>query len=161
MVILIVCLKVLYCQLHLIINFNNVALFHWIYFTSFFDHYIEQNTCEIFYETAVLNPSQANKIFLWKCPVLIKVTGYRFATWLKLNFFTDIFQRLWPCNDCTKCVQIRSFFWSVFSRIRTDHGEIRSISPYSVRVRENTDQRKHRIWTLFTQCGASPDDMHQ
>ena len=28
---------------------------------------------------------------------------------------------------------------------------IRSISPYSVRMRENTDQEKLRIWTLFTQ----------
>ena len=24
--------------------------------------------------------------------------------------------------------------------------------PYSVRMRENTDQKKLRIWTLFTQC---------
>ena len=32
------------------------------------------------------------------------------------------------------------FFWSVFSRIWTEYGEIRSISPYSVRMRENTDQ---------------------
>ena len=45
-----------------------------------------------------------------------------------------------------------SFFWSVFSRIRTEYGEIQSISPYSVQMRENTDQKKLRIWTLFTQC---------
>ena len=31
-------------------------------------------------------------------------------------------------------------FWSVFSRIRTEYGEIRSISPYSARMWENTDQ---------------------
>ena len=42
---------------------------------------------------------------------------------------------------CVKCVQIRSFSWSVFSLIRTDYGKIRSISPYSVRMRENTDQK--------------------
>ena len=30
--------------------------------------------------------------------------------------------------------------------------EIQSISPYSVRIRENTDQTKLRIWTHFTQC---------
>ena len=30
--------------------------------------------------------------------------------------------------------------WSVFSRIRTEHGEIQSVFPYSVRIRENTDQ---------------------
>ena len=29
------------------------------------------------------------------------------------------------------------------------------ISPYSVRMRENTDQKKIRIWTLFTQCSKS------
>ena len=31
-------------------------------------------------------------------------------------------------------------FWSVFFRIGTEYGEIRSICPYSVRMRENTDQ---------------------
>ena len=35
---------------------------------------------------------------------------------------------------CVKSVQIRSFFWSVFSRIRTEYREIL------------------RIWTLFRQC---------
>ena len=33
----------------------------------------------------------------------------------------------------------------------------RSISPYSVRMRENTDQKKRRIWTLFTQCVLRED----
>ena len=36
-------------------------------------------------------------------------------------------------SHCVKSVKIRSFFWSVFSLIRTEYGEIRS------------------IWTLFTQ----------
>ena len=31
-------------------------------------------------------------------------------------------------------------FWSAFFRIRTEYGEIRIISPYSVRMRENGDQ---------------------
>ena len=31
-------------------------------------------------------------------------------------------------------------FWSAFSRIRTEYGEIKSISPYSVWTRENADQ---------------------
>ena len=26
------------------------------------------------------------------------------------------------------------------------------VFPYSVRIRENTDQKKRRIWTIFTQC---------
>ena len=36
------------------------------------------------------------------------------------------------------------FFWSVFSRIRTEHREIRSISPHSIQMRENTDQKNSR-----------------
>ena len=33
-------------------------------------------------------------------------------------------------------------FWSALSRIWTEYGEIRSIFPYSVEMRENTDQNK-------------------
>ena len=33
------------------------------------------------------------------------------------------------------------FLWSVFSRIRTEYAEIRSICPYSVRLWKNTDQK--------------------
>ena len=49
---------------------------------------------------------------------------------------------------CMKNVRIRNFFCSTFSRIRTEHG----FSLYSVRMGENTDQTKLRVWTLFTQC---------
>ena len=31
-------------------------------------------------------------------------------------------------------------FWSAFFHIRTEYGETRSIFPYSVQMRENTDQ---------------------
>ena len=31
-------------------------------------------------------------------------------------------------------------FWSLVFHIRTEYGELRSISPYSVRMRENTDK---------------------
>ena len=41
-----------------------------------------------------------------------------------------------------KSVQIWSFFWSVFPRIRTEYGEILRISQHSVRMQENTDQKK-------------------
>ena len=53
---------------------------------------------------------------------------------------------------CVKSVQIRSIFWSVFSRIWTEYREILRISPYSVRMQENTDQKILRIRTLFTRC---------
>ena len=55
---------------------------------------------------------------------------------------------------CVRSVRIRSFSgpyfptfglkterYSVFSRIQTENGEILRISPYSVRMRENTDQK--------------------
>ena len=43
-----------------------------------------------------------------------------------------------PTLHCVKRVRIRSF-WSVFSRIWTEYG--RSIFPYSLRMRENIDQK--------------------
>ena len=33
------------------------------------------------------------------------------------------------------------FFWSLFSRIRTEYGDLRNKSPYSVQIRENKDQK--------------------
>ena len=54
-------------------------------------------------------------------------------------------------HTARKNTQIRSFFWSVFSCIWTKYRGSRSKSPYSVRIRENTDQNKFRICTLFTQ----------
>ena len=65
-------------------------------------------------------------------------------------------------SHCVKSVQIRSFFWSLFSCIRTEYGEIRSII-WSIffRIRENMDQKKLRIWTLFTQCMVSVEIIAQ
>ena len=60
---------------------------------------------------------------------------------------------------CVKSVQIRSFFWSAFSCFWTEYGYLLRKCPYSVRIRENTDQRKLRIWTLFTQ-GYFPKTFH-
>ena len=39
-----------------------------------------------------------------------------------------------------KCPYLE-LFWSLFSRIRIEYGEILRISPYSVQMRENTDQK--------------------
>ena len=41
-----------------------------------------------------------------------------------------------PREKCSYLV----FFWSVFSRISTKYREILCISPYSLQMRENTDQ---------------------
>ena len=52
---------------------------------------------------------------------------------LKLS---EIFGNMILREKCP-CLEL---FWSVFSRIQTEYGEIRNISPYSVQMRENTDQ---------------------
>ena len=41
-------------------------------------------------------------------------------------------------ND--KCLH-SEFFWSLFSLIRTEGGDLFTKSPYSIRMRENTDQK--------------------
>ena len=53
-------------------------------------------------------------------------------------------------------VYIRNFFWSGYSRIQTEYGDLPNKSPYSVRIRENTDQKRLPIWTLFTQRFRQP-----
>ena len=46
---------------------------------------------------------------------------------------------------CAKIVRIWSYPGPHFSRIRTEHEEIRSISPYSVQMRENAEKMRTRI----------------
>ena len=50
-----------------------------------------------------------------------------------------------------KSAQIRSYFWPVLSCIRTEYGDLRGKSSFSVRIQEATDQKQLRIGTLFTQ----------
>ena len=42
---------------------------------------------------------------------------------------------------CMKSVQIWSYFWSVFSCIRTEYWDLPRKSSYSVRIKENTDRK--------------------
>ena len=78
---------------------------------------------------------------------------YSFASTLSCTLYSWFLKRK---IHCVKSVQIRSFFWSVFSCLRTEYRDLRSKSPYSVRIQENTDQRKLRILTLQAEvriCG--------
>ena len=43
------------------------------------------------------------------------------------------------------------FSWSAFSLIQTEYGDLLHKSPYSLRIRENTDQKKLHTCTPFTQ----------
>ena len=45
-----------------------------------------------------------------------------------------------PTSSLRKKCSYPELLWSVFFRIRTEYGEILRISPYSVQMRENTDQ---------------------
>ena len=56
-----------------------------------------------------------------------------------------------------KCLY-SELFWSAFSSIWTEYGEILRISPYSVRMRENADQnnsehghflRSGTLWSIY------------
>ena len=49
---------------------------------------------------------------------------------------------------CEKCPNTELYL-SVFSRIRTEYGELQSESPYLVRIRENMEQKQLLIWTHF------------
>ena len=45
-------------------------------------------------------------------------------------------------SHCVKTVQVRSFFWSVFSHIWTKYGDLLCKFPYSVQIWGNRDQKK-------------------
>ena len=48
---------------------------------------------------------------------------------------------LFENKHCVKSIQIRSYFWSLFSCIQNEYGDLLRKSPYSVRIQENTDQK--------------------
>ena len=53
------------------------------------------------------------------------------------------------CTHSLKNVQIPGFFWTIFSRIWSEYRDLPCKSPYAVQMRENTDQVKPWIRTLF------------
>ena len=66
-----------------------------------------------------------------------------YRTTLIISFLSMFKHWLWngTYSHCGKSVQIGSFFWSVFSCIRTEYRDLRNKSPCSVRVQENTDRK--------------------
>ena len=85
-------------------------------------------------------------VFIWLLLDLYKVLDsifFRFSFWkakLVPAKLIEVFISLFQITLREKC-PYSGFFWSVFSCLRTEYGEMRSISPYSVRIRENTDQK--------------------
>ena len=83
---------------------------------------------------------------------LLKMNGSSYFFLLTISKINSVNAQIYSQWHCLECVQTRSFFWSVFPRIRTEYGEILRIYTHSIRIRENTDQKKLRIWALFTKC---------
>ena len=63
---------------------------------------------------------------------------YVFCMFFNLNLFVE--ENYTLHEKCT----YSELFWSTFSRIRTESGEILYISPHSVRMRENVDQNNSK-----------------
>ena len=103
--------------------------------------------CHINFSSESILECSPEKLFLrifWKTSkfnVIIEIIYYKFArkylrTYQILShsvLITVITTTVW------KSVQIRNFC-------------LVRISPYSVRIQGNTDQKKRLVWTIFTQC---------
>ena len=101
------------------------------------------------FNSSLIFTSKVYKIYI-NC-----ISVYQLAPYGKSKFLPSQVCEYWEDTrlcllhpHSVKIVKIRSFSWSVFSRIRTVSLRI---SSYSVRIRENTDQKK-RIRTFFTHC---------
>ena len=100
------------------------------------------------------------------------------------NFLSVNLKRLiskWLINSCAEITIHREFwfqnvsedvylrkkcpyselFWSAFSRIRTGYEEIRSISPYSIQMRENADQNNSEYQHFLLNVWCSNTKIHQ
>ena len=68
------------------------------------------------------------------------------ADYLRFHILSNHIQEGILCKKCS----YSGFFRSAFSRIRIEWGEIQSLSPYSVQVRENTNQINSERQSLFS-----------
>ena len=55
------------------------------------------------------------------------------------TFYSEKLENIVITKYCVKSV--RSFFWSLFSCIRSEHGDLLRKSLYSVRIQEDADQK--------------------
>ena len=69
----------------------------------------------------------------------------------KFSIFGVVYHRNYmkPLKNCKSLplhekYPYSEYIWSAFSRIETEYGEILSISPYSLQMRENADQKKSK-----------------
>ena len=71
---------------------------------------------------------------------------YDFQCCYSINWYWVVNRSTSQNTHCVKSVGIRSFFWSVFSCILTEYGEMGTISKYSVEMQENVDKTNSEYW---------------
>ena len=78
------------------------------------------------------------------CFLLLKSYQLYPASHLNVVFHKSFLVILCQWRSLNKKCPYSELFWSVFSLVRTEYGEILCISLYSVRMRENTDQNNSK-----------------
>ena len=74
---------------------------------------------------------------------------------LLVHLFYDFFP--FPLSDpLRKKCPYSDFLWPVFFRIRSEYGETLCISPYSIQMRENTDQKNFEYGHYMTTISLFP-----
>ena len=140
-----------------LVNMRRVSIYFLILFSCLFVCF-----CSV---SVFLRILYKGKHLLSKC-----ITRYTIATtiwhWLKIsntfrgNLFNEnletIPRRISYYNHFVTSVQIRSFFWSLFPSIRTEYGDLLLKSPYSVKICENTDQKKNTYLDKFQAINFLP-----
>ena len=98
------------------------------------------NSFSRFSERKIVQYVQVNSLKYWRQLHARSKTGKHYATF-------------WSVKLCGKCPNW-NFLRFLFSCIRTEYGDLLCKSPYSVQIRENTDQKKLWLWTPFRQCNV-------
>ena len=158
-----------YLYLHAQFNPHDLAVFQDLFIKAFEKKLIsiQKFWIHVYFEKmncmeSQINPSFTNISFWFNvfqyyskiCYRTLETLHKKWSFLLRIspkNLTKSVVSRRFGHIFCVKSVQILCYFWSVSSRIQTEYGQIRSISPYSVQMWENTDQKKLRIWTLSTQ----------
>ena len=109
-----------------------------------------------FLRTPILkNVCERASIFMHKYAEVYLGSGQTFINGIfrensKQLLLLSIFTKKLHQSTAWKVSKYGVFSGPVFFCIRTEYGDLRSKSPYSVRIQENMDQKKLCVWTLFT-----------
>ena len=117
-----------------------------------------------FAEISSFFPMKTNKRKDMKCRKYVKEFLHRFdlANEKNLSIFVGIFVRIVKVTHFAQVINFlrkaphkkcphSELFWSAFSCIRTEYREMQNFSPYSVQMRETTDQNNSKYGHFFTQ----------